>query len=92
MATPRIDLSIVEITDIIRYPAADTCRLRHRFDRQHILPVTTVYSDEWAAYQCIPTLMEANGTLLNLDRHTVNHSVNFVDPMTGANTQRIESK
>ncbi|KAH8021743.1 hypothetical protein HPB51_016807 [Rhipicephalus microplus] len=68
------------------------CRLRHRFDQQHILPGTTVYSNEWAAYQCIPRLVDANGTPLNLDWHTVNHSVNFVDPTTGANMQRIESE
>ncbi|KAH8036231.1 hypothetical protein HPB51_020902 [Rhipicephalus microplus] len=59
---------------------------------KHILPGTTVYSDEWAAYQCIPRLVDANGTPLNLDWRTVNHSVNFVGPTTGANTQRIESE
>ncbi|KAH8034945.1 hypothetical protein HPB51_003508 [Rhipicephalus microplus] len=56
---------------------------------KHILLETTVYSNEWAAYQCISRLVDANGTPLNLDWHAVNHSVNFVDPTTGANTQRI---
>ncbi|KAH8030553.1 hypothetical protein HPB51_008673 [Rhipicephalus microplus] len=40
---------------------------------KHILPGTTVYSDEWAAYQSIPRLVDANGTPLNLDWHTMNH-------------------
>ncbi|XP_077497423.1 uncharacterized protein LOC144108024 [Amblyomma americanum] len=57
----------------------------------NIQPCTTVYSDEWAAYNCIPSLQDGNGTSLNLDWHTVNHTTNFVDPLTGANTQRIES-
>ncbi|KAH8020996.1 hypothetical protein HPB51_011552 [Rhipicephalus microplus] len=82
-----------ETSDVLRpsFVKSD-CHLRHRFDQQHILPGTTVYSDEWAAYQCIPRLVDANRTPLNLDWHTVNRSVNFVDPTTGANTQRIESE
>ncbi|KAH8033526.1 hypothetical protein HPB51_013603 [Rhipicephalus microplus] len=142
MATPRIDPSIVEIADIIRYPAAQEAFLREigllpapslrpsvrpqaagtigrpptseyrgickdlwfnpgdkrdaatlsSLIAKHILPGTTVYSDEWAANQCIPRLVDANGTQLNFYWHTINHSVNFVDPTTGANTQRIESE
>ncbi|XP_077523856.1 uncharacterized protein LOC144134927 [Amblyomma americanum] len=57
----------------------------------NIMPGTTVYSDEWAAYNCIPSLQDRNGAPLNLDWHTINHTTNFVDPLTGANTQRIES-
>ncbi|KAH7958208.1 hypothetical protein HPB51_027806 [Rhipicephalus microplus] len=59
---------------------------------KRILPGTTVCSDEWAANHCIPRLVDANETPLNLDWHTMYHSVNFVDPTTGANTQRIESE
>lgn len=52
-----------------------------------ILNATTeeaiVYSDKWAAYD---NLDEENRVHLS-----VNHSQNYIDPDTGANTQRIES-
>ena len=51
--------------------------------QQHILPGTTVLSDEWRSYSRIPTLGMAD--------ETVDHSLNFVDPLTGAHTQEIES-
>ncbi|KAH8032707.1 hypothetical protein HPB51_001399 [Rhipicephalus microplus] len=57
-----------------------------------IVEIADIISDELAAYQCIPRLVDENGTTLNVDWHTVNHSVNFVDPMTGADTQKIESE
>lgn len=48
-----------------------------------IRPGSTVISDQWQAYNGI-------GGVPGLTHQTVNHSVNFVDPVTGANTQRIE--
>ena len=51
--------------------------------RAHILPDICVMSDMWKAYDC---LKDAGYTHL-----TVNHNLNFVDPHTGAHTQRIEN-
>ena len=51
--------------------------------RAHILPGTCVMSDMWKAYDC---LKDEGYTHV-----TVNHSLNFVDPDTGAHTQRIEN-
>lgn len=52
---------------------------------QSILPGTNIISDQWQAYNGIATAVGMGYT-----HETVNHSVNFVDPHTGANTQRIE--
>ena len=49
-----------------------------------VLPGTTVYSDKWRAYFNIQHR-------LGLHHQVVNHSLNFVDPLTGVHTQNIES-
>jgi len=51
---------------------------------RNVLPGTTIYSDEWAAYARI-------NSELGLTHGTVNHSLYFVDPSTGVHTQKIES-
>lgn len=51
--------------------------------QERILPGTTIVSDLWAAYNTI--------SHLGYDHLTVNHSINFVDPITFANTQRVEN-
>ena len=50
---------------------------------EHILPGTTVISDEWRAYSCLD--------ILGYNHLTVNHSEHFIDPSTGACTNLIES-
>lgn len=50
--------------------------------QDYILPGTTIISDCWKAYDC---LQDEGYTHLK-----VNHSLNFVDPATGAHTQNIE--
>ena len=50
-----------------------------------IRPGTTIMSDLWRAYGGIGAIQG-----MGFDHLTVNHSVNFVDPITGAQTRRAE--
>ena len=76
--TQRIigDCFLVEVN---RRDAATLMPIIH----QYIAPGSTVYSDEWRAYS---RLQQAGFT-----HQTVNHSLHFVDPTTGAHTQSVES-
>lgn len=54
----------------------------------NVLPGTTLHTDEWRCYVNAATwVAPPNAPYVH---ETVNHSINFVDPITGCNTQRIE--
>ena len=53
--------------------------------QEYVLPGTQVMSDLWRSYGGIAALPEGYGHL------TVNHSVNFVDPVSGEHTQNVEN-
>ena len=46
----------------------------------NILPGTTIISDQWRAYNAISTLP-------GITHERINHSINFMDPITSANTR-----
>ena len=53
--------------------------------QQHVLPGTTIWSDQWAAYNNVSSLPGVAG------HGVVNHSLHFVNPSTGVNTQTVAS-
>ena len=88
---PQTDKWVFGIVDLSYQPALGYMELVDRRETatllpiimDHVLPGTTIHSYEWRAYS-------------SLSRHgfshsTVNHSLNFVDPVTGTHTQHVES-
>ena len=55
--------------------------------QEHIAPGSVIHSDMWAAYNGIDQL-PVNPPYTH---HTVNHTENFVDPATGADTNHVEN-
>lgn len=52
--------------------------------QRRVAPRTTIHSDQWRSY--------SNLSAYGYSHQTVNHSQNFVDPVTGTHTQSIESE
>ncbi len=57
-------------------------RTKQTLIQTYIRPGTTVISDEWRAYFDVG--------ISGYTHQTVNHSENFIDPVTGAHTQSVE--
>lgn len=70
------------ITLVNQRDAATLLPLIERF----VIPGTIIWSDQWAAYNNIANL-QVNPPYIH---QVVNHSVNFVNPLTGACTNAVE--
>ena len=71
------------------YPGNNRSEVTLRLLIEKHVGLTTIVTDEWLAYRNLNDPDPVSGIYYN--HETVNHSVEFVNATTGANTQRIES-
>ena len=54
---------------------------------RRILPGSIIFSDQWAAYASVMTMLQRN----RYQHFSVCHSRHFIDPITSTHTQNIEA-
>ena len=90
---PSSEQWVFGLVDTTQTPALGYMELVQRRDaatllpiiQQHTLPGTTIWSDDWAAYRRVASLPGVSS------HEVVNHSLNFIDSITGVQTQAVES-
>ena len=88
---PRGEQWVFGLVDTSSSPSLGYMELIPRRDAQTILPIiqahthpgTTIYSDQWQAYNTVEQLSTVSS------HSTVNHSINFVDPTIGVESYWI---
>ena len=88
---PEHPIWVFGIVDTSYQPAVGYMEIVEKRDAETLLPIiqavvdrkSIIHSDEWKAYSSL----QRSG----YQHSTVNHSLNFVEPVTGVHTQNIES-
>ena len=88
----EIPIWVFEIVDTSFKPSVGFMKIVENRGAEILLPIiqsvvrpgSIVHSDEWRSYRQIQGRT-------GLSHRTVNHSINFVEPITGVHTQNIES-